>query len=163
VDTGAHLSIFLPYSPHPIPNLTFTSTTITDSLKSPAKKQLQKSSISSKKTKPPKPIFSEHPNKKHNLKRPRTSGELLPHKKGPGHFSLSALSPNEKEIPIPMDTTPELIMHLPARSFFKTSRKGKKPKTITPLLMPPAALVTKVVENDVSTNLGDQVVSPGCI
>jgi hypothetical protein len=65
VDTGAHLSIFLPCSPYPIPNLTFTSTTITDSTKSPAKKLLQKSSISSKKTKPPKPIFSvEHPQQK---------------------------------------------------------------------------------------------------
>jgi hypothetical protein len=164
VDTGAHLSIFLPCSPHPIPNLTFTSTTLTDSIKSPAKKHFQKSSISSKKTKPPKPIFSvEHPNKKHNLKRPRLLVNPFPTKRGPGHFSLSALSPDEKEIPIPMDTTPELTMHLPARSFFKTSRKGKKPKTTTPLLMPPAALVTEVLENDVSTNLGDQVVSPGCI
>jgi hypothetical protein len=164
VDSGAHLTIFLPCSPHPSPNLTFTSTTLTDSLKPPAKKHLQKSSISSKKTKPPKPIFyAEHPNKKLNLKRPRSSGELLPHKKGPGHFSLSALSPDEKEIPIPMDSTPEHTMQPPPRSFFKTSRKEKRPKTITPLLMPPAALEPEVLENDASTILGDQVVSPGCI
>jgi hypothetical protein len=59
-------------------------------------------------------------------KRARLSGELLPHKRGSRNSFLSALTPDEMELPIPMDTTPKPSLHLPARSYYKGSRKGKK-------------------------------------
>jgi hypothetical protein len=59
-------------------------------------------------------------------KRARLSGELLSHKRGSGNSFLSALTPDEMELPIPMGTTPKPSLHLPTRSYYKGSRKGKK-------------------------------------
>ena len=169
VDHGPSLSIFLPCNPCHTSEHTFSSIALTDSQKTPAKKHFQKSSNSPKKTKPPKPHnFAENPqigfnHKQLNLKRSRLFGELFPHKRGSGHFSLASLTPDEKEIPIPMDSTPEHDLHLPARSYFKTTRKGMKSKPTTLPMVPPAALLIEELETEESNKLGDLVVTPSCI
>jgi hypothetical protein len=64
-------------------------------------------------------------------KRARLSGELFPHKRGSRNSFLSALTPDEMELPIPMDTTPKPSLHLPTRSYYKGLRKGKKKKNLS--------------------------------
>jgi hypothetical protein len=82
------------------------------------------------------------------------TGELLPCKKGAGNSPLIDATPEDLESPIPMDSTPNTELLLPARAFFKATRKQKK---VSPSfsLSDFATLV-----NHASTNLGDQVVSP---
>jgi hypothetical protein len=86
-------------------------------------------------------------------KRARLSGVLLPHKRGIGFSPLIAPTPDEMENPIPMDITPKPSLQLPARSYFKASRKRKK-------TLASASIVTSaVLVNEDSINLGDHVVS----
>jgi hypothetical protein len=148
VDHGPSLSIFLPFSPNnslslsPTSKHTFTSTILTNSQKTLVKKPSQKFSNSSKKTNsskssraslishnPKSPVKTSPLGYDHSLvkkKRARLSVELFPYKRGFGNSLLSALTPNEIELPIPMDTTPKPSLHFYARPYYKDSRKGKK-------------------------------------
>jgi hypothetical protein len=168
VDYGPSLSIFLPFSPNnslslsPTSKHTFTSTVLTNSQKTLVKKPLQKFSNSSKKKKktnsskssraslfshnPKSPVKTSPPGYDHSLvkkKRVRLSGELFPHKRGSGNSLLSAFTPDEMELAIPMDTTPKPSLHLPTRPYYKGSRKGEK-KTLATV----SHVSSVVLEND---------------
>jgi hypothetical protein len=75
-------------------------------------------------------------------KRTRPSTILTPYKKGPG----ISHSPDNLEIPSPMDFTPGPSHNPSARSIYKAARNGK--------------LVINIEDGNVNTKLGDLCVSP---
>ena len=59
-------------------------------------------------------------------KRARLTGDLLPYKRISASSNLQSSKPDELKNPIPMDATPIHNLQLPARSFFKASKKKKQ-------------------------------------
>jgi hypothetical protein len=91
---------------------------------------------------------------KKKKKKARLIGDLLPYKKGAGSSPLLESTPRDLESPIPMDSTPNTELQLLARSYFKASRKQEK---VSPYVYLSDSVT---LDNCVSTDLGDHVVSP---
>jgi hypothetical protein len=134
------LAIVLPFEINPSLSLPasstciFSQTVLTTPPKVPSKKHsnCSKKVNSTKNTlfptqllklgKPPPPSFNLSQIKK---KRARITGDLLPYKKSSASLLQKAPDPDELEAPFPMDATPNTILQLPARSFFKDAKNKK--------------------------------------
>ena len=101
---------------------------------------------------PTPPGFEPSPSEK---KRARLSGDLLPYKKNSASSMMKAPDPAELESPIPMDATTQLSLQLPAKSFFKASKKKKQ------VLLSASKSATVLSVN--IENSGDLEESPSCI
>ena len=84
-------------------------------------------------------------------KRARLTGDLLPYKKSFASSIQKSSNLDELETPIPMDATPDHILQLPAKSFFKASKKKKQ-------IIHYATLLVSNLHNSIE-NLGDLEVS----
>ena len=87
-------------------------------------------------------------------KRARLTSDLFPYKKIYANFNLKVSKPDELENPILMDATPMHSLQLPAKSFFKASKKKKK---VIVFDTKPVTVLSDNIENS-----RDLVESPSC-
>ena len=146
----------------PTKNLTQTSTSekphnstnLTNFSKMPANNLNHKPS-SSELTKDTSIPHQPPPDPPRARKRTRQTGNLIPLKKGSSTSKLTALTPEDMEIPIPKNVIPTTTVNLQARTFLKANRKNK---FIVSTTISSTIAFENVTVN--SFDSGDHVVSP---